>query len=346
MGNRVTEKCLFEAFLNAMPDFAREAIQNWQQPVQDPPDILCTTVSGRQIGVELGEWLIQSQISEGRGLESIQNSLLQVIGPQPENQCRNIYTVWLYPRWRARVKPEDGPSFRQELFALVTNTDTTWEREPGGQSPQGRYAKDLMSYPTLRKYLQKVHFQPRGYNTDCEASPTGPRPAMLASPKGCDWITFRPRVGACSPEPMLDALRSILHKKIQKYTVKPPQVSMDEFYLLIHYNQALWYNTPVETPEFNFDNAAHAATEFIGGRRRSARMTHLCSAKVTHTKNRIWRSASACQHYHPRRRRVSLSFREGDRRGEPAQTPGAAFGAGQNRCLSSSRGSLFASKPW
>jgi hypothetical protein len=27
-------------------------------------------------------------------------------------------------------------------------------------------------------------------------------------------------------------------------------------------------------------------------RRRSPRMTHLCSAKLTHTKNRIWRTAS------------------------------------------------------
>jgi len=68
-------------------------------------------------------------------------------------------------------------------------------------------------------------------------------------------------------------------------------------------------------------------------RRRSARMTHLCSAKVIHTKNRIWRSASACQHHHPRRRRVSLSSGEGESAWRTDVTPGVAFGAGQNGCF-------------
>ena len=58
-------------------------------------------------------------------------------------------------------------------------------------------------------------------------------------------------------------------------------------------------------------------------------MTHLCSAKVIHTKNGIWRSASACQHHHPRRRRVSLSSGEGESAWRTDVTPGVAFGAGQ-----------------
>jgi hypothetical protein len=59
----------------------------------------------------------------------------------------------------------------------------------------------------------------------------------------------------------------------------------------------------------------------------------LCSAKVIHTKNRIWRSASACQHHHPRRRRVSLSSGEGESAWRTDVTPGVAFGAGQNGCF-------------
>ena len=42
--------------------------------------------------------------------------------------------------------------------------------------------------------------------------------------------------------------------------------------------------------------------------RRSRRMTHLCSDKVTHTENRIWRAPLTVgwwYRHHPRRRRVS-----------------------------------------
>jgi hypothetical protein len=65
-------------------------------------------------------------------------------------------------------------------------------------------------------------------------------------------------------------------------------------------------------------------------RRGSARMIHLCSAKVTHTKNRIWRSASVCQHHHPRRGRVSPLFHEGGSQWGPDKNAGLGFGAGQN----------------
>ena len=60
-------------------------------------------------------------------------------------------------------------------------------------------------------------------------------------------------------------------------------------------------------------------------------MTHLCSAKVIHTKNRIWRSASACQHHHPRRRRVSPLFHEGGSQWGPDKNAGLGFGAAQNK---------------
>ena len=39
------------------PDFAGEQIAHCRLADSDPPDILCSTVSGRTVGVELGEWL-------------------------------------------------------------------------------------------------------------------------------------------------------------------------------------------------------------------------------------------------------------------------------------------------
>ena len=64
--------------------------------------------------------------------------------------------------------------------------------------------------------------------------------------------------------------------------------------------------------------------------RRSPRVTHLCSSKVTHTRNRIWRSASVGQHHHPRRRRANLSFHEGGSPWGTDKSVGRGFGAGQN----------------
>lgn len=55
MGNLVAEKNTFAAFLNEAPAFAGDKVANWSQPKQDPPDILCTTEAGRQIGLELTE---------------------------------------------------------------------------------------------------------------------------------------------------------------------------------------------------------------------------------------------------------------------------------------------------
>jgi hypothetical protein len=38
--------------------------------------------------------------------------------------------------------------------------------------------------------------------------------------------------------------------------------------------------------------------------RRSPRVAHFCSFRLTHTENTIWRRAKGCQRYHPRRRRA------------------------------------------
>jgi hypothetical protein len=58
---------------------------------------------------------------------------------------------------------------------------------------------------------------------------------------------------------MVDALCEGMDDKIQKYTGKPPTCSMDEFHLLVYYDQALFYNSPVGGPSQGFGDAADAA---------------------------------------------------------------------------------------
>ena len=68
--------------------------------------------------------------------------------------------------------------------------------------------------------------------------------------------------GAYSEDSMVAALKTRLADKIQKYAARPS--GLDEFDLLVHYDLAWAYNSPVETLTFKFGDAACAGAEFIG----------------------------------------------------------------------------------
>jgi len=74
------ERVVFEAFLILEPTFAGEMIASWHVAELDPPDILCSTVSGRTIGVELGEWLQPEEMKASKRREAISGQLLNAIG--------------------------------------------------------------------------------------------------------------------------------------------------------------------------------------------------------------------------------------------------------------------------
>lgn len=250
MGNRDAEYKTFAAFLNAAPKFAGGPIARWIQPTADPPDILCTTDDGRGIGLELTEWLDQDQIGKAKGMEAIQDSILKAIRPEPPNNTEYIDHAWLSTLPRARVKPADAAAFRAELLKLVDDVDARWDGERGWHSPQGCWWRDFNRYPTLARYLSQVKFFPRSARGS-------------SSTKGCQrWLTFPYRGGAYSEASMVDALLARLKNKIHKYPARPN--CMDEFHLLVHYDQALAYNSPVETPTFRFKDAARKASSFIG----------------------------------------------------------------------------------
>jgi len=71
------------------------------------------------------------------------------------------------------------------------------------------------------------------------------------------------RAGSYSPNDMVDALFEVVQAKIAKYTAKPSAI--DEFYLLVHYDKAWEYNTPVLGIDFGYGEAVRAAAERIGG---------------------------------------------------------------------------------
>jgi hypothetical protein len=85
---RERERRIVLAFVESAPTFAGNAIQAWDQPVdeRDFPDIVVTTTSGRRIGVELAEWLNRAELEDAKRKESFESRVLLAVRDLP-----NVY---------------------------------------------------------------------------------------------------------------------------------------------------------------------------------------------------------------------------------------------------------------
>ncbi|MFL6284430.1 MAG: hypothetical protein ACJ74Q_14900 [Pyrinomonadaceae bacterium] len=246
MTKQELEKLIFDAFLEATPDF-KAAMASYTQPDDDPPDILCSMNDGQHIGFELKEWLNEEQMREAKGRERLQESIFEAIAEYPPNSYQHIAYLWLFPRTKLRVKEADREAFRTELFTLIEEIEVRWPNEPMWHSPQGHRVTDLTHYPTASKYLHNVEFFPQEF-----------RGGWAGSRR---WIRFPNWGGSYSPTPMVNALLETVAASIDYY--RGTRLGY-EFNLLIHYSQALLYNYSVETSEYKIDDAARAASDAVG----------------------------------------------------------------------------------
>jgi hypothetical protein len=258
------EKGIFEAFHRVYPDFAGEQIQG--EPTQpaderDFPDVICTTVSGKRIGVELGQWFNEQELRTAKSMERIQDSILDAIGPQGNNETDNIYVVWPKPKLKARIRPEDKPTFRKEIFQCINDVDKRWGSEGFRYGPQGYEAqtKDLESFPLLAKYLAAMRFFPR----ECYFGwPPNGYFSKRTWARNRNWIIFPARDGWYSEDTMLQPLLELLARKQEHYAHFG--TGFDRLCLVVYYNLAVLYNSPVEALNFTFDDAVQVAKQFIG----------------------------------------------------------------------------------
>ncbi|MGE3154485.1 MAG: hypothetical protein AB7G48_17850 [Nitrospiraceae bacterium] len=241
------EREAFEAFLRAYPSLASDIAGHWN--VQDEagafPDVLATLKDGSKIGFELGEWLVEDEIAQGKRQEQLDSSIRETIGQQSDNKTKHIHSVLLAPKKECtRCDGHDRQSFREELLKLIEETDSHW--------PTERHDKDFSGLPTLGKYLGKVRFISRvkGMVT---RQPKGP---------GMPWINVKSRGGSYSGESARAALQTIILKKAGHYgnIVRQP-VS-----LLIHYGaDALTYNAPfMDEITSRFQDVAKLASGIVG----------------------------------------------------------------------------------
>jgi len=249
MGHPAEEKEIFDNFVNADPLFAGARITNWFQPKNDPPDIECDLVDGRKIGIELTSWLEESQIGRAKIQEFLEKSIRDAIKPEPPNQTEHISLLWMFPK--RRMLANDIAGFRTELLKLTEQIDRRWDSEIEWHTPQGFQWNDFSVYPMLGKYLAAIDIHPR-----IPSLPTTMKKGRL------QWLTFPMRGGAYSPNWMIDALCECVQAKIAKYPVKP--TGTDEFHLLVHYDKAWQYNTPVTGIGFGYREAVQSASVRIG----------------------------------------------------------------------------------
>jgi hypothetical protein len=249
MGNPKEEEAVFQGFLRSAPLFAGVEVSKSCPSKQEPADIECDLVDGRKVGVQLTTWLDEAQMRSAKWHERIELSLLGALEPfpLPSNEMEHISAVWVYAKRRLK-KAED---FRTRLLQFIAELDKRWEREPEWQSPHGFQVSDFSAYPILAKYLDALEVRPR--------TPSVPSTMRKGS---TGWLILEPRGGSYSPDEMVDALRDRVKAKIDKYPAIPS--GMNEFYLLVHYDKAWEYNSPVKGIQWGFAEAIKAAAARIG----------------------------------------------------------------------------------
>jgi hypothetical protein len=233
------EWALFQAFLETCPRFAGAEIGEWSLAEFDPPDVICLTASGRRIGVEICQWAHPEEMKAGKVREKIEQRLLAAVGtPQPINTSKNFWLAVFFPRPRAHIAPSEYPAYRKSLFQLIEHVDQTWPTKRHGSDHRFR---ELHRFPPLDKYLQLITFAPGDAMTP-----------------GADWIVPVNHVDSFDSRTMVDPLLVQLRKKAHRCrALKTP---CDEVHLVVAYDQALGYCSPIATPQRRISEIAKEAS--------------------------------------------------------------------------------------
>lgn len=247
---REHERALFSAFLAVAPNFAGEPLADWHQPEDesDFPDIIGESATGQKIGVELGEWLNENEIQAAKHKERLEAAFLEAIGDQGQNPTQHIRYVWLHPKLNAKIGPNDGVPFRDQVFAFITACDQRWPNERFWKVGPCLSGDDFVDFPLLAKYLDGITLWPAD----------GERWER-------NWITFPMRVDTFNRDTMFVPLREIITAKIGHYGAT--RSGFDRLFLLVIYNQAAIYNSPAETPLHTYDGAVAELKQLIGENR-------------------------------------------------------------------------------
>jgi hypothetical protein len=276
LANQINEeKVLFKTFLDSDPDFSGEPITAWRSLTEtgfDPPDVICDTVNGKRIGVEICQWAHEGAMKSGRLADQVDNNILKAIGTQPTNKPEHFGLVVFYTKTRSHLPASEQMAFRKAFFDLIAYIDREWPTLKHRGRPYE--FRDLKRFTPLHKHLAKIAFCPPNdaLNAAVEKGikTQGGNAAMShAGEEPSDWIM---PVGRCQSvrtpydkdqwEPddhgnitLEGSLLKSLRTKADRCCHSRLKTPCSELGLLIAFHQAIPYCAPV----FNIEDTAKKA---------------------------------------------------------------------------------------
>ncbi|MGB8886506.1 MAG: hypothetical protein WCC87_07260 [Candidatus Korobacteraceae bacterium] len=255
---RADESAAWAGFLAADSHFAGEDIVN-SSDGPDPPDVVCVSASGRNIGVELTKWVEHDQVTKARGRESLENSYLRICESEKQIRPEHIGIAFLHDK-SLKMKPADAAHFRAQLFDFLAREnakpepsldplrpipDGYWNTLRSWENPQGARVSDFSGFPILEKYLKNVWILPRDRHRHI--------------PPDMPWVVFESPGGPYTPDWMVQAAVDRILSKVAKYQSENLRAkhSLAECDLICFYcDEALLHNTPIEAVNFGFQEVA------------------------------------------------------------------------------------------
>jgi hypothetical protein len=267
------EAANFELFKNARPDFAGRTLASVQRG-GDPPDVLCVDTAGNRIGVELVQWVNQSQIAASKKQSALEDSYNKEIHSTSERPPACIGMIFIYTR--IPLAPENAAAFRKELYDFIAQDAAGY---PEWEDPQGHIFSEFTGYACLVEHLEGLQFY----------SASRRSPAQL----GIHWIVFRNHGGAYTTDWMRDALVDNIKRKIDKYgkpgnKLKLENQQLAEFYLLAYYDEAILHNTPYDAPGFGFPEISASLTRELAACRHPFNKVFLYSPLENPPAIQVW----------------------------------------------------------
>jgi hypothetical protein len=231
------ERELWRGFLAAEPGFAGESIGSAVDG-PDPPDVLCASLSGKKIGVELASWSPREHLSWRNARKSFEESYLRIIETASHQRPERIGWVWLHPKGR-EVKPEHVLQFREELYEFLARENSL--SDPEWDQPLGAAVQNFIGFPVIADYLDSLWIFPR-------------RKLESLQP-GHDWIKFENTGAISAPSWILGAVVDRILAKIADYEDRNLHVrhALDELHLVCRYSeQALLADVAPGASRFDF----------------------------------------------------------------------------------------------
>jgi hypothetical protein len=245
---KTEEQEVLKSLLGAYPGFLSEKL-DWK-PGPDPPDFIATSVQRKRYGLELTEWLDESQTTLSVSNEASRMALLKLIDSEHADCPSPLISLQICDRLDVPFQSRDRNKYVREIYQFAADHAPRWESwNPTGSWP----VVELDAYPTLAKYCQCItlYGPPRASTTLSGLALYGP------SKK---WIEFEPIGGAYNPQWSVNALLSRIIAKTAKYGDLHRSQNLSHFALLAHYGiRGIMHNTPYKGSNSTLEDAAMQA---------------------------------------------------------------------------------------